>query len=173
MLGSCCKGVSAAALKENAFSLGMATMKLSNSGPFSTPFAFRPGLGVWDGASVKKKHREIWDAAIEMLRSVDPEFNCTSIGFNKNFKGSPHRDEKDCGPQVATALGEYKGGRLRVQSQTGVIDVDTKNRWCRFDGRYEHEVLPFTGTRYSVIYYQLEPAYAVDLSTTVEGSARP
>merc|ERR1711974_148180 len=154
---------------ENSFSLGMATMKLSMDGPFSTPFAFRPGLGVWSGASVKKKHRDIWDAAIDMLRSFDSSFHCTSIGFNKNFRGSPHRDDKDCGPQVATALGEYTGGRLRVHSQNGIIDVDTKNRWCRFDGRYEHEVLPFSGTRYSVIFYQLEPAYAVDLTSTVEG----
>merc|ERR1712083_1212153 len=92
---------------ENSFSLGMATYKLSEKGPFSTPFAFRPGLGVWDGSSVKKKHMDVWNAAMDMLRSFDKDFHCTSIGFNKNFKGSPHRDEKDSGPQVATALGDY------------------------------------------------------------------
>eukprot|EP00971_Amphidinium_carterae_P176656 3502348-Amphidinium_carterae.1 len=94
----------------------------SSDSPFSIPFAFRPGLGVWDGASVKRKYREIWEAAIGVLTSIDSTFHCTSIGFNKNFKGSPHRDEKDAGPQVATALGDYTGGRLRVQSQTGAID---------------------------------------------------
>ena len=31
------------------------------------------------------------------------------------------------------------------------------------------EVLPFKGTRYSVIFYQLEPAFAVDLTSTEEG----
>ena len=39
----------------------------------------------------------------------------------------------------------------------GALDVDTRGRFVRFDGRYEHEVLPYEGTRYSVIYFQLEP----------------
>jgi hypothetical protein len=123
---------------------------------------------VWDGASVRKKHKSVWDTAMALLRSCDPNFHCTSIGFNKNFDGSPHRDEKDSGPQVATALGDYEGGRLRVFSQAGAVDVDTKNRWCRFDGRYEHEVLPFTGgVRYSVIFYQLQPSFALDMTSCI------
>ena len=39
-------------------------------------------------------------------------------------------------------------------------------RWVRFDGRFEHEVLPYEGTRYSVIYFQLMPPWSVDPSTT-------
>ncbi|KAK3257993.1 hypothetical protein CYMTET_32943 [Cymbomonas tetramitiformis] len=139
---------------ENSFSLGMATNKLEAKGPFSTPFAFRPHMGMWNGLSVKKRHKEVWDAAIALLRSVDPEYHCTSIGFNKNFRGSPHRDDKDAGPQVATALGDYSGGCLRVYSQEGIIDVNTRDRWCRFDGRYKHEVLPFSGTRYRCIAHR-------------------
>jgi len=57
-----------------------------------------------------------------------------------------------------------------VYGQEGIIDVNTKRRFCRFDGRYRHEVLPFQGTRYSVIFYQLEPPYAVDMQSTVEGA---
>ena len=106
-----------------------------------------------------------------LLREIDPTYHCTSIGFNKNFKGSPHRDEKDSGCQIATGFGQFKGGALRVYASEGIVDVDTNQRWCRFDGRYVHEVLPFKGTRYSVIYYQLEPAFAVDRLTTVEGAA--
>jgi hypothetical protein len=95
---------------------------------------------------------------------------------------------------VATALSAalrggcgYEGGELRVYTPQGAVDVDTQNGWCRFDGRYKHEVMPFTsaagsskrkgkgkaqahggeveGVRYSVIFYQLTPPYAVDLST--------
>lgn len=111
---------------------------------------------------------------------------------NRNFRGSPHRDEKDAGPQVATALSAalrggrgYEGGALRVFSPHGAVDVDTQNGWCRFDGRYRHEVMPFRaaaaapgkaragggpergadGVRYSVIYYQLMPPFAVDMSS--------
>ena len=163
--------VRAASIKvENSFSLGMATKSLQKTGPFATPFAFKHGMGVWDGVSVLKKHKEVWDASMELLRSIDPDYHCTSIGFNKNFKGSPHRDEKDSGCQIATGFGAYSGGALRVYGSEGIIDVDTNQRWCRFDGRYVHEVLPFKGMRYSVIFYQLEPAFAVDRTSTEEGS---
>ena len=40
--------------------------------------------------------------------------------------------------QVATAFGEYTGGALRVFGEDGIMDVDTKNRFVRFDGRCEH-----------------------------------
>ena len=43
-------------------------------------------MGVWDGVSVLKKHREVWDASMALLREIDPNYHCTSIGFNKNFK---------------------------------------------------------------------------------------
>lgn len=44
--------VRAASIKvENSFSLGMATKTLQKSGPFKTPFAFKHGMGVWDGQS--------------------------------------------------------------------------------------------------------------------------
>ena len=48
--------------------------------------AFGHGMGVWDGVSVLKKHREVWDASMALLREIDPNYHCTSIGFNKNFK---------------------------------------------------------------------------------------
>ena len=60
---------------------------------------------------------------------------------------------------------EYTGGELRVHGQKGALDVDTRGRFVRFDGRYEHEVLPYEGTRYSVIYFQLEPEWSVDPSS--------
>lgn len=129
-----------------------------------------------------------------------------ALAQNRNFRGSPHRDEKDAGPQVATALSAalrggrgYVGGELRVYSPHGAVDVDTQNGWCRFDGRYKHEVMPFRsaaggkkaggkkancgadaagalgeqgadGVRYSVIFYQLTPPFAVDMSTVILAS---
>ena len=59
-------------------------------------------------------------------------------------------------------LGDYEGGQLRVFGTHGVTDVDTRNRWVRFDGRYPHEVRPYRGTRYSVVFFQLVPPWDVD-----------
>ena len=42
------------------------------------------------------------------------------------------------------------------------------DRFVRFDGRFEHEVLPYKGLRYSVIYFQLCPPWSVDPSSTVD-----
>ena len=28
-----------------------------------------------------------------------------------------------------------------------------KNKWLKFDGKYEHYVKPFKGTRYTIVYY--------------------
>ena len=91
--------------------------------------------------------------------------------FNKNFRGSRHRDDKDATHQVATAFGEYTGGELRVHGQEGIVDVNTRDRFVRFDGRYEHEVLPYEGRRYSVIFFALAPPFAVDGTSTEEGVA--
>ena len=100
-----------------------------------------------------------------------PEYHWTTIAFNKNFgtadrqgyrSGARHRDDKDASHQVAMALGDYEGGHLRVHGTHGVTDVDTRNRWARFDGRYAHEVRPYLGTRYSIVYFQLVPPWDVD-----------
>ena len=69
---------------------------------------------------------------------------------------------KDASHQVAMALGDYEGGHLRVHGTHGLTDVDTRNRWARFDGRYAHEVRPYLGTRYSIVYFQLVPPWDVD-----------
>ena len=154
------------AMADNSFKLGLSTKawSKSNNGPYA-PFAFKEGMGVWDAASVRRRHAELWAAASELMTLVDPSYHWTSVQFNKNFRGSRHRDDKDASFQVATAFGEYTGGELRVHGQKGALDVDTRGRFVRFDGRYEHEVLPYEGTRYSVIYFQLEPEWSVDPSS--------
>ena len=154
------------AMADNSFKLGLSTKawSKSNNGPYA-PFAFKEGMGVWDAASVRRRHAELWAAASELMTLVDPSYHWTSVAFNKNFRGSRHRDDKDASFQVATAFGEYTGGELRVHGQKGALDVDTRGRFVRFDGRYEHEVLPYEGTRYSVIYFQLEPEWSVDPSS--------
>ena len=161
-------------MADNSFKLGLSTKEWGrNNGPYS-PFAFKPGMGVWEGQSVTKRHRELWEAAGALIHAVDPSYPWTSVQFNKNFGGSPatrHRDDKDATHQVATAFGEYTGGELRVHGQEGIVDVNTRDRFVRFDGRYEHEVLPYEGRRYSVIFFALAPPFAVDGTSTEEGVA--
>lgn len=126
---------------------------------------------MWGGESVCKRHAELWAAASDLIRAIDPAYAWTSVAFNRNFGGSAatrHRDDKDASYQVATAFGTYSGGELRVHGQNGTLDVDTRNRFVKSDGRFEHEVLPYEGgTRFSVIFFQLQPQWSVDPATTV------
>ena len=153
-------------MADNSFKLGLSTRAWSKqNGPY-VPFAFKPATGVWDAASVTRKHKELWEAASALIAAVDPSYPWTSVQFNRNFRGSRHRDDKDASYQVATAFGEYTGGELRVHGQEGVTDVDTRGRFVRFDGRFEHEVLPYEGgPRYSVIFFMLAPPWSVDPSS--------
>ena len=160
-------------MADNSFKLGLSTKAWAkHNGPY-TPFAFKEGMGVWDAASVTKKHRDLWEAAADLIRAADPSYAWTSVLFNRNFRGARHRDDKDASYQVATAFGDYEGGELRVYGQDGVTDVNTRHRFVRFDGRFEHEVLPYSGTRYSVIFFMLAPPWAVDPSSTEEGRNAP
>jgi len=156
-------------MAEQSFKLGLSTKAWGKqNGPYSK-FAFKEGMGVWDAASVTRRHADLWQAATELITAIDPTFAWTSVQFNKNFRGVRHRDEKDASYQVATAFGDYEGGELRVFGQHGIVDVNTRGRFTRFDGRFEHEVLPYTGVRYSVIYFMLQPPWCVDPSSTEEG----
>jgi len=143
------------AMAEQSFKLGVSTKAWSRqNGPYER-CAFKEGMGVWDATSVTRRHAEVWKAASELIAAIDPHYPWTSVQFNKNFRGVRHRDEKDASFQVATAFGDYTGGELRVHGQNGIQDVNTRGRFVRFDGRFEHEVLPYEGTRYSVIYFQV------------------
>lgn len=127
-------------MAEQSFKLGLSTRAWGKqNGPYK-PFAFKAAMGVWDAASVTRKHQELWDAASALIAAADPGYYWTSVQFNKNFRASRHRDDKDASYQVATAFGDYEGGELRVHGQEGILDVNTRDRFVRFDGRFEHEV---------------------------------
>ena len=125
----------------------------------SSPLAFSDPAARKGRLAAKKmdEHREMWVLAIKALLEVDPDFvpQVTAIAFTKNFTGSPHIDTENVGPFYGLALGDFEGGRLCVEcSATEVAAVDTKGKLGKVDGRFPHWVAPFTGTRYSVIFYK-------------------
>ena len=131
-------------MAESSFKLGLSTKVGAPSGPYG-PFAFRPASSAWHAASQTRRHQTLWDAACDLAAEIDPAFHFTTVAFNKNFAGSRHRDEKDAGPQLAAAFGDYSGGELRVHGEAGAMDIDTRHRSVRpylcphHRRRYEHE----------------------------------
>ena len=147
----------------------------------------------------RERYRSLWDAGIDALNCIDPvyaESNCTEIAITHGFSGSPHRDKQNCGPFYGLSLGNYddsdgKGGIVVEASARVVVQVNTKGRLGRVDGRYVHWVAPWDKhlqdeheqsqqqqQRYSLIYYEtghdfVTPGPAVfsipkDASTTVD-----
>ncbi|KNC76913.1 hypothetical protein SARC_10610 [Sphaeroforma arctica JP610] len=104
-------------------------------------------------------YMRLWELAREVAVEADPEFatRYTAVAFTKNFQGSPHIDTQNIATFRGLALGDFSdgGGALAVEcSANEVAYVDTRHRLGKVDGRYPHWVAPYTGTRYSVIYYQ-------------------
>ena len=104
----------------------------------------------------------LYRLARELLEQVDPDyalngdfvvqFACTDdaeIHFVKK-----HTDSHDVSHQYILGLGDYAGGELRCHNGDTHTDLDIKCRLWKVDGRLPHEVLPFKGTRFTVIWFK-------------------
>jgi len=92
-------------------------------------------------------------------------FPFTSINVNKNYAGRRHRDGNNVGPSFIKALGSFKGGQLKYfpdddrslaveeLSPSDSVTLNLGKEWACFDGRRGHEVTPFQGERYSLVYF--------------------
>jgi len=98
---------------------------------------------------------------------LSAKFVCTAINLNCNYNGRRHRDGNNEGPSVIRAFGKFKGGNLRYwpkDVKKPRVSLDTLNmkdatsfdlakNSIVFDGNRAHEVDPFQGQRYSVVFF--------------------
>jgi hypothetical protein len=118
-------------------------------------------LGVpAQGAQPKNLERypELWRLACALMQAMAPSFRFSSLAVTKNFVGSPHVDAGDKTWQYAVSLGDFtSGGQLCVEVSANEVGViETKNRLCRFDGRFPHWVRSYEGERFSLIFYRVD-----------------
>ena len=103
----------------------------------------------------REKHSDLWEAVLEAMNLLDPEFSFTGVACTHGFRGSPHCDNQDISYQWAMSLGDFDGGALCVESSPGEVSVvDTRARAAKVDGRYPHWVAPWVGDRFSLICYK-------------------
>mmetsp|Transcript_17757 Transcript_17757/g.41177 ORF Transcript_17757/g.41177 Transcript_17757/m.41177 type:complete len:458 (+) Transcript_17757:55-1428(+) len=103
-------------------------------------------------------------------QAVKGKFVCSAINLNANYAGKRHRDQNNEGPSIIRAFGNFKGGSLRYwpgdTKKAGLSkkNLDTlclkdskaynlKKTTVVFDGNRAHEVEPFEGERYSVVFF--------------------
>ena len=96
-----------------------------------------------------KRFPDLYDLLRDFIKQHDPDFNYTTIQLNKNIQSPPHIDKNNVGYSYIIGLGDYTGGNLVIEGK----QYDIKNKWLKFDGRLGHWVEPFTGTRYTIIYF--------------------
>ena len=107
------------------------------------------------------KCRDLYPHLEELFREFSelyfPEFRWTSIQLNKNFPCPRHVDSANVGTSILLCLGNYTGGELVIEDFKGDGEdaiIDNKNSIFQFNGsKYYHWVKPFTGKRYSVVFF--------------------
>jgi hypothetical protein len=109
-----------------------------------------------------------------------PSFRFTSINVNKNYAGRRHRDASNVGPSILAALGEFKGGRLYYFPnddksldledipKSDMVTLDTRKHMVLFDGRRAHQVEPFSGERYSLVWFTCPRSDRADAKALAE-----
>ena len=73
----------------------------------------------------------------------------SGVCVNKNFQCKSHTDKYNKGCNHIIAFGDFEGGKLKVGDEI----IDIKHRLTRFDPKIPHEVLPFSGTRYTLTFF--------------------
>lgn len=97
----------------------------------------------------------------------EQEFTYTSININKNYAGRLHRDGNNAGPSFIKAFGDFQGGELNYwpsdDKRTPLeefkdkdkVTLNIKENLLLFDGNRGHSVNPFTGERYTLVFFSV------------------
>ena len=89
----------------------------------------------------------------KFIDSHYPEFEFDSVYVNKNVKCKKHLDSKNVGTSLLVGFGDYLGGEsvLYINNEAEKMNIQICS--VIFNGsKIEHESLPFTGTRYSLVF---------------------
>lgn len=120
---------------------------------FSDPYACFSTL-------TRKPHgRSLAKLLGKYMRQKHPKFKFTSICVNRNWPGTLHVDRNNSGPSMMLTVGSpgLKGGNLYVHKLKGGSKVlKTANKIVHFDGNDAHMTFPYSGTRYSMVFYTIK-----------------
>lgn len=111
------------------------------------------------------RNPEVVKMLTKLARDALPAVTFSSIQVNKSYAAALHLDANNEGESHIVGVGDFEGGELWVHRQVysdvpweprvgGVAEtLDVRSSFATFDGNMPHCTLPFTGTRYSIIYY--------------------
>jgi len=82
----------------------------------------------------------------------------TSITVNQNYTAAPHYDKGNIGDSYLVAFGDYEGGELEIHEGPLKGLHDVRVPVVTDFSKILHSVKPFTGTRYSLVFYNARGA---------------
>ena len=102
-----------------------------------------------------KEEYPFFEEIIREFTSIyNPNQEYSHVVINKNFECNPHMDASNVGVSSIIGLGKYGGGLLSIEKDGQEITKDIYHSFFSFDGsKYLHWVSPFTGERYSLVFY--------------------
>jgi FkbM family methyltransferase len=105
------------------------------------------------------KHPKLWELLLELGKQLDPDHQFSSVTINHNVECMPHKDARNSGTTLIIALGDYTGGELVVDDE----EIDIKEKPYYFNGYLkEHYNKPFTGDRYSLMFYSCKKTWDIE-----------
>ena len=106
------------------------------------------------------RFKKLFKECKKLMKMHDPNFEFTTIQYNKNMRAARHVDGRNVGISYIVGLGNYTGGELIVydndKKPTGAVKHDLRNNFLSFNGsKFLHEVAPFKGERYTIVFFKI------------------
>ena len=129
---------------------------------------------MWGVSAATSKYACLVRQLVAIAVAGVPGFQFTSICLNHAFACRPHIDKNNVGPSYIVSVGEHSGGELWVEDGIGPASFvlgetlsaaypsggtfrgsthDIHQKWTAYDGRRMHYTLPFSGERYSFVFF--------------------
>lgn len=110
------------------------------------------GLSWWS-----TQYPHVYQQLRSLMSRYDSSFSYTHITLNRNLRCKRHTDGGNAGPSYIAAFGRFSGGGLLVEAPGGGKPESVCNlhsQFVKFNGKTQpHETMPFTGERYTLVYY--------------------
>ena len=105
-------------------------------------------------SSLSVKYPDLMVMCAKICRSIDADFDFTTIQINKNCVCMPHLDSSNVGESILVSFGDYTGGQLNIKDRDTITSIDTDLQPIKFNGsKYFHWNNTFEGTKYSIVFY--------------------
>ena len=113
---------------------------------------------LYGGGYGESRHNKNFPHLLKTIRAYFKErvkgYSFDAVTINDSHRASRHRDKNNTPYSYIIGLGNYTGGALKFNEGPMKGSHSIKNKMLKFQGEFEHEVTPFKGKRYTLVFYK-------------------